>query len=109
MNTGIDSSKNLASSNGIFPMTITLSLSNEHFLDSSFYSKELDMKIGILKLSNAPIPKEKSDTGSSGGGGNKASIPVSQSSSLKDSTNLNQIINDISHRKTPKLTVNSDF
>ena len=50
MNTGIDSSKNLASSNEIFPVTITLSLSNEHFLDSSYYSKELDMKIGILQL-----------------------------------------------------------
>ena len=108
MNTGVDSSKNLASSNEIFPVTITLSLSNEHFLDSSFYSKELDMKIGILQLSNVPISKEKSEAGSSGGG-NKTSIPVSQSSSIKDSTNLNQIINDIFHGKTPILTVNPDF
>ena len=109
MNTGVDSIKNLNQNNNeIIPVTITMSLSNEHFLDSSFYSKELDMKIGIIQLSNTPPQKEKSEAGSSGGA--KSPLPVSQSSSsLKDATNLNQIVNDVFHGKTPILTVSPDF
>ena len=34
----------------LIPVTIVINLSNEHFLDSSYYSKEIDFKIGILKL-----------------------------------------------------------
>ena len=34
----------------LIPVTIVINLSNEHFLDSSYYSREIDFKIGILKL-----------------------------------------------------------
>ena len=34
----------------LIPVTIVINLSNEHFLDSSYYSKEMDLKIGVLQL-----------------------------------------------------------
>ena len=34
----------------LIPVTIVINLSNEHFLDSSYYSSEMDLKIGILQL-----------------------------------------------------------
>ena len=34
----------------LIPVTIVINLSNEHFLDSSYYSSEMDFKIGILQL-----------------------------------------------------------
>ena len=131
MNSGIDSTRNISNqnSNDIIPLTITLSLSNEHFLDSSFYSKELDMKLGIIQLSNNPPQKEKNEEISFGGGGEKGSekvekgekgektgekstksnIPVSQITISKDITNMNQIINDVFHGKNPILTISPDF
>ena len=124
MNAGTDSSKNILNqnSNEIIPVTIALSLSNEHFLDSSFYSKEIDMKIGIIQLSNAPPSKEKLEETSPGGvssekgGGEKGSekttkpnISISQTNVIKEATNLNQIIAEAFHGKTPILTISPDF
>ena len=34
----------------LIPVTIVINLSNEHFLDSSYYSSEMDLKIGVLQL-----------------------------------------------------------
>ena len=34
----------------LIPVTIAINLSNEHFLDSSYYSREMDLKIGVLQL-----------------------------------------------------------
>ena len=34
----------------LIPVTIVLNLSNEHYLDNSYYSHEMDFKIGILQL-----------------------------------------------------------
>ena len=132
MNSGIDSSKNIASlnNNEIIPVTITLSLSNEHFLDSSYYSKELDMKLGIIQLSNNPPQKEKSEEESPGEkaekvgekgekvekgvekgekSGGKPNIPSSSINAIKDVTNLNQIIAEVFHGKNPVLTISPDF
>ena len=36
--------------NDLIPVTIVINLSNEHFFDSSYYSREMDLKLGILKL-----------------------------------------------------------
>ena len=33
----------------LIPVTISLNLSNDHFLDSSYYSPEMDLKIGVFK------------------------------------------------------------
>ena len=123
MNTGADSIKSISSQNlnEIIPVTLTVSLSNEHFLDSSFYSKELDMKIGIIQLSNISPPKEKPEDNSALGAGNekggekggekvtKVTIPAPQSNIIKEATNLTQIIADAFHGKTPILIINPDF
>ena len=118
MNSGNDSSK-LLNTNEVFPVTITLSLSNEHFLDSSFYSKEIDMKLGIIQLSNNPPPKEKPEeetpipgekTGEkTGEKASKSSLASQVNNAIKDATNMNQIISDAFHGKTPILTINPDF
>ena len=34
----------------LIPVTIVINLSNDHFLDNSYYSREMDLKIGILQL-----------------------------------------------------------
>ena len=34
----------------LIPVTIVLNLSNEHYLDNCYYSREMDFKIGILQL-----------------------------------------------------------
>ena len=126
MNSGVDSSKNI-NTNEIIPVTITLSLSNEHFLDSSFYSKEMDMKLGIIQLSNSTPQKEKSDEeslspergaekivdkgekGIEKGEKSNKNIQISSINQVKDATNLNQIINEVFHGKSPILTINPDF
>ena len=33
----------------LIPVTITINLSNDYYLDNSYYSSEIDMKIGILQ------------------------------------------------------------
>ena len=131
MNSGLDSTRNygIQNTNEIIPVTITLSLSNEHFLDSSFYSKEIDMKLGLIQLTNSPALKEKSEEESPGDekgtekGGDKAektpekggerntksNIPCSPANPFKDVTNLNQIISEVFHGKTPILAINPDF
>ena len=127
MNSGIDSTKSISNQNNdIIPLTISLTLSNEHFLDSSFYSKELDMKLGIIQLSNNPIKEkteeinnvtfsekviEKGEKGEKGGerSSNKSNLSSSQANIAKDVTNLNQIISDVFHGKNPILTISPDF
>ena len=42
--------KNEQSVKDLIPVTIVINLSNDHFLDSSYYSREMDFKIGILQL-----------------------------------------------------------
>ena len=42
--------KNKADKKELIHVTIVINLSNEHFLDSSYYSNEMDLKIGILQL-----------------------------------------------------------
>ena len=34
----------------LIPVTIVINLSNDHFFDSSYYSREMDLKLGILQL-----------------------------------------------------------
>ena len=34
----------------LIPVSIVLSLSNDHYLDNGYYSREMDLKIGILQL-----------------------------------------------------------
>ena len=48
--------KNEQNIKDLIPVTIVINLSNDHFLDSSYYSREMDMKIGILQL----VKKNKS-------------------------------------------------
>ena len=126
MNSGVDSTRNIGNqnTNDIIPVTISLSLSNEHFLDSSFYSKEMDMKLGIIQLTNNPPPRERPEeesprnekgtekgekTGEKRELKGKSNVTVSQFNTLKEITNLNQIINDAFHGKSPILTINPDF
>ena len=109
MNASLNKSKNISGINQeIIPVTITINLSNEHFLDSSFYSKELDMKLGILKLSKfVQKDKDKSDD----------IIPskIDDSSQLtitmvqNEVNNLSQIINQVFKGRIPMLAINSDF
>ena len=42
--------KNGPDKRDLIPVTIVINLSNDHFLDSSYYSNEMDLKIGILQL-----------------------------------------------------------
>jgi hypothetical protein len=42
--------KNEQNIKDLIPVTIVINLSNDHFLDSSYYSREMDLKIGILQL-----------------------------------------------------------
>ena len=60
MNASLNKTKSSLNINTEIPVTITINLSNEHFLDSSFYSKELDMKLGIIQLTkNKEINKKR--------------------------------------------------
>ena len=43
----------------LIPVTITINLSNDHYLDNSYYSREMDMKIGILQLSRKKKPSHR--------------------------------------------------
>ena len=112
MNASLNKSKNSTGTNQeTIPVTITLNLSNEHFLDSSFYSKELDMKLGVIQLSKT-IVKEKEKTEktddlnqSNFNESSKLNIPLVSS----DLNNLNQIANQMFNGKMPLLAIESDF
>ena len=108
MNASINKTRSSLGPQEIIPVTITINLSNLHFLDSSFYSKELDMKLGVIQLSKN-IPKEKdnfNDTEQSKmGESSKMNIPIISNEIL----NLNQIINNVFNGKQPVLAINSDF
>ena len=43
----------------LIPVTIVLNLSNDHFLDNSYYSPEIDFKIGVLKLNKKKEVNQK--------------------------------------------------
>ena len=113
MNASLNKTKSSLNINTEIPVTITINLSNEHFLDSSFYSKELDMKLGIIQLTKnreKEKEKEKEKTEETNQNkimidGSKMNIPIVQN----DINNLNQIINNAFNGKIPILTVNSDF
>ena len=108
MNASVNKTRSSLGPQEIIPVTITINLSNLHFLDSSFYSKELDMKLGVIQLSKN-IPKEKdnfNDTEQSKmGESSKMNIPIISNEIL----NLNQIINNVFNGKQPVLAINSDF
>lgn len=98
-NASFNKSKNISGhSQEKIPVTITINLSNEHFLDSSFYSKELDMKLGIIKLSKFLSKEEKSEDST------KLTISMIQN----EINNLTQIINQTFTGKIPTLE-DSDF
>ena len=69
MNTNLDSfnffktkegaKKNIPDKKDLIPVTIVINLSNDHFLDSSYYSNEMDLKIGILQLTKRYRLKHK--------------------------------------------------
>ena len=110
MNASLNKTKgSLGTNQEIVPVTITLNLSNEHFLDSSFYSKELDMKLGVIQLiKNIPKDKEKNneeDNQNNIEDSSKLNIPIYPT----DLNNLNQIINQMFNGKIPVLAINSDF
>ena len=113
MNASLSKTKSFMGANQeTIPVTITINLSNEHFLDSSFYSKELDMKLGVIQLSkNITIDKEKEKdkaedlNQSKFGESSKLNVPLVQS----DLNNLNQIANQMFNGKIPILAINSDF
>ena len=46
----------------LIPVSIVLNLSNDHYLDNRYYSREMDMKIGILQLINKKKSKEYSNS-----------------------------------------------
>ena len=110
MNASLNKTKgSLGTNQEIVPVTITLNLSNEHFLDSSFYSKELDMKLGVIQLIKT-IPKDKEKNNEEDNQNNiedssKLNIPIYPT----DLNNLNQIINQMFNGKIPVLAINSDF
>ena len=43
----------------LIPVTIVINLSNDHFLDESYYSREMDLKIGIIQLVKKNKSKQK--------------------------------------------------
>ena len=107
MNASLNKSKNISNlSQEIIPVTITLNLSNEHFLDTSFYSKELDMKLGILKISKL-TQREKSEENNQSKIDESSKLTISMVQN--EINNLNQIINQIFKGKIPILAINSDF
>ena len=110
MNASLNKTKgSLGTNQELVPVTITINLSNEHFLDSSFYSKELDMKLGVIQLTkNIPKDKEKNneeENQNNIGDSSKLNISINPT----DLNNLNQIINQMFNGKIPVLAINSDF
>ena len=103
MNAGLEKAKNISD---LIPITITINLSNEHFLDSSFYSKELDMKLGVIKLS-----KNNNNNNNNNNSEDNKEKDLGDNNPLQFSeiNNLNQIIIDMFDEKNPSLFVNSDF
>ena len=45
----------------LIPVSIVINLSNDHYLDNRYYSREMDMKIGILQLINKKKSKDNKD------------------------------------------------
>ena len=43
----------------LIPVTIAINLSNDHFLDNSYYSREMDLKIGVLQLTKKKKVNQK--------------------------------------------------
>ena len=79
MNASMNKTRSSLGPQEILPVTITINLSNEHFLDSSFYSKELDMKLGVIQLAKNTIKeKDKSDESDQSkiGDSSKLNIPI---------------------------------
>ena len=76
---------NEANIKDLIPVTIVINLSNDHYLDNSYYSREMDLKIGILQLTK------------------KKKI------AHKDSNNLKKDINDPFYGLNPILVTCPDF
>ena len=102
MNSSLNKLKN-SSNQEIIPITITINLSNEHFLDFSFYSKELDMKLGVIRLVDNNQKEKIEEINEIE---ENSDIPEIAQNEIN---NMNEIINNIFNGKIPVLAINSDF